>query len=159
MIKFSSLSALHFACQGNQLVVYEKEKKEKEEKFDTRKGKLPKKIPMPSNITNPQSDFFVYVEPDTLNDKGHTEADLKSAYHIHVFITINENPPHEITKILPKSANWRVGEQVDLADKDIKTWEDEVHGMDSATVEAVRRFADAIQQIGDYEEMEEAGTI
>jgi hypothetical protein len=43
-------------------------------------------------------------------------ADLRSAYHIHIFGKINDVPPHQLTTVLPKSRNFRAGAQLDLVD-------------------------------------------
>jgi hypothetical protein len=84
---------------------------------------------------------FIFVLLDKENKPSYDRKEAKAAYHIHMFAKIKQDKYFVIDTLLPKSSNWREGNQINLADMPVEEWKDAVSGMDERTKLAVERLA------------------
>ncbi|WP_375514661.1 hypothetical protein [uncultured Nostoc sp.] len=91
-----------------------------------------------------RDDWFIYVA-----SVGQDEGLAK--YHLHVFFN-KTIPPTEIVKVLPKSGNWRDGNEPDLAKVLYDQWVAEVRDTDSRTREVTEIFLKLLRDLNYVQE-------
>jgi hypothetical protein len=84
------------------------------------------------------NEWFVYLA-------SIDEQEGRAKFHLHIFFK-SDFPPDTIVKILPKSGNWREGNEPDLINFPYDQWLAQINGTDSSTQGATRLFLEVLRE-------------